>query len=227
MHHSIAPYRTPLLSDAPPTAHAGNRTDKHAVPELIALFRATGSVLLRHEVAYTLGQMRRLDAVPFLEELLINGAEHPITRHEAAEALGAIEAPESLAILARHATDAASEVSDTCGLALNLLDYQIAKGACGCERRPNEALRAEAASGAAAEEASTGGTQAFAPIVPAPIADAPAETCSWSPVEPPPLYNYVSPAPAAKAAPVGIALDPSLSLGLGLGLVLNLALTLA
>ena len=69
MHHSIAPYRTPLLSDAPPTAHAGNRTDKHAVPELIALFRATGSVLLRHEVAYTLGQMRRLDAVPFLEEL--------------------------------------------------------------------------------------------------------------------------------------------------------------
>ena len=196
---------------------AGNRTDEHAVAELIALFRGTGSVLLRHEVAYTLGQMRRLDAVPFLEEMLADGAEHPITRHEAAEALGAIEAPESLNILARHAADAASEVSDTCGLALRLLDYQIAKGACGCERRPHEALREEAlreeaaaskaaaskaAASEAAAEASTGGTDVGAPTAPDPTADA--DSCSWRPPEPPPLYDYVSPAPAAKPAPVGV-----------------------
>ena len=65
-------------------------------------------------------------------------------RHEAAEALGAIEAPASLAILERYAADAASEVSSTCQLALSHLNHKIAKGACGCERRPQEALLAEA-----------------------------------------------------------------------------------
>ena len=111
---------------------AGNRTDEDAVPEMITLFHNTPSVLLRHEVAYTLGQMQRIDAVPFLEALLTDHDEHPITRHEAAEALGAIEAPESVAILARHAADSASEVSETCGLALAQLNFQIAKGVCGC-----------------------------------------------------------------------------------------------
>ena len=164
-----------------------NRNDKTAVDELIALFHSTGSVLLRHEVAYTMGQMQRIDAVPFLEGLLTDEAEDPITRHEAAEALGAIEAPESLDILARHAADAASEVSETCGLALAQLNYQIAKGVCGCERRPQEALRRE---GLVVDET-----------------EEEAAVCSRRPASPPPppttpIYTYVSPAPAAKAAPL-------------------------
>ena len=164
-----------------------NRNDKAAVDELIALFHSTGSVLLRHEVAYTMGQMQRIDAVPFLEGLLTDEAEDPITRHEAAEALGAIEAPESLDILARHAADAASEVSETCGLALAQLNYQIAKGVCGCERRPQEALRRE---GLVVDET-----------------EEEAAVCSRRPASPPPppttpIYTYVSPAPAAKAAPL-------------------------
>ena len=40
-------------------------------------------------------QMQRRDAVPFLEHLLTDRLEHPITRHEAAEALGAISSPGS------------------------------------------------------------------------------------------------------------------------------------
>ena len=72
-------------------------------------------MLLRHEAAYTLGQMQRLDAVPFLEGLLMDPTEDPVTRHEAAEALGAIEAPESLSVLER------------CGCALPVLAGEVAQ----------------------------------------------------------------------------------------------------
>lgn len=154
-----------------------------AVPEMIALFHSTASVLLRHEVAYTLGQMQRLDAVPFLAGVLTDCDEDPITRHEAAEALGAIEAPESLGILTRYAADAASEVASTCRLALAQHEHRIAKGACGCERRPQEAIRREA-------EDATAATGDDEPM------------CELRLASPPPVYHYVSPAPAAKAAPV-------------------------
>jgi deoxyhypusine monooxygenase len=174
MHTKPVPTRRFSLPPA-----AGNRVDEKAVPELIALFNSTASVLLRHEVAYTLGQMQRIEAVPFLECLLTDNTEHPITRHEAAEALGAIAAPESLDVLKRHAADTASEVSDTCALALAQLSFQSEKGACGCERRPQEALRLEAT----------------------PTGDE--ELCARQPPqEPTPVYTYVSPAPAAKAAPL-------------------------
>ena len=162
-----------------------NRTDADAVPELITLFHGTSSVLLRHEVAYVLGQMQRADAVPFLEAVLTDVDENPITRHEAAEALAGIGAPDSLAILTRHAHDAASEVSDTCGLALATLSAQIDKGACGCERRPQAALVAGETTGeGAATEAATATTPTGA--------------------DAPPALNlkYISPAPAAAAAPV-------------------------
>ena len=161
-----------------------NRTDEDAVPELIALFQGTRSVLLRHEIAYALGQMQRLDATPFLAGILANDAENPITRHEAAEALGAIAAPESLDILKGHAADGASEVSDTCGLALALLNHKIAKGACGCERRPQEALQLDAS------------LSAVSPAIDA------EEACPID--QGAPAYTYVTPAPAAPAAPTSV-----------------------
>ena len=171
-----------------------NRTDEGAVPALMEIFHSTGSVLLRHEIAYALGQMQRLSAVSFLTGLLEDGEEDPITRHEAAEALGAIQAPESLAVLERHAADGSSEVSDTCGLALAQLNFQIQKGACGCERRPQEVLRLEAELEAEAEAEAgaqrTGANDERACELP------PKEAVASS-------YTYVSPAPAARAAPVG------------------------
>jgi deoxyhypusine monooxygenase len=196
----------PMLSTFLSTA--GNRTDEAAVKELIDLFHGTSSVLLRHEIAYTLGQMQRIDAVSFLETLLTDHDEHPITRHEAAEALGAIEAPESLRVLAKHAADSASEVSDTCGLALAQLNHQISKGACGCERRPQEALRAEAAAAVATVEQAV-----QEPLEHVELA---CRRPSSPPAESAPKYTYVSPAPAAKAAPLptlrGQLLDQALPL---------------
>ena len=174
-----------------------NRTDDGAVPALMDLFHSTGSVLLRHEIAYALGQMQVLSAVEFLTGLLEDGAEDPITRHEAAEALGAIQAPESLAVLKRHAADGASEVSDTCELALAQLNFLIEKGACGCERRPQEVLRLEAELEAEAAGAQKTGADA------AEVAED-GLACKRPPPEEAPAssYSYVSPAPAARSAPV-------------------------
>merc|ERR1712137_647805 len=50
------------------------------------------SVLLKHEVAYAIGQMRDPVAIEILKGLLSDPNEHPVVRHEAGEALGAIGA---------------------------------------------------------------------------------------------------------------------------------------
>ncbi|KAL1507849.1 hypothetical protein AB1Y20_007457 [Prymnesium parvum] len=159
-----------------------NCTDEPAVGHLIALYRGTPSVLLRHEAAYALGQMQREDAVPFLTEVLHDATQDPITRHEAAEAIGAIGLPQCIATLRQFADDEAAEVADTCRLALARLEHQLHKGPCACEKRPAELLRLEAAAAdgtpyeEAEEKADGGGDQpagsAFLSVDPAPPADA-------------------------------------------------------
>ena len=56
--------------------------------------------------------MQRVDAIPFLDGLLRDRDEHPITRHEAAEALGAIEAPEVFFFFGARTVDVMA--SETC-----------------------------------------------------------------------------------------------------------------
>ena len=48
------------------------------------------SELLKHEVAYCIGQMGMPEAVKILEDVLMDVNQEPIVRHEAGEALGAI-----------------------------------------------------------------------------------------------------------------------------------------
>ena len=57
------------------------------------------SALLKHECAYCLGQMQDEAAIPILERVLSNIVEHPMVRHEAGEALGAIATDNCLVIL--------------------------------------------------------------------------------------------------------------------------------
>ena len=57
------------------------------------------SALLKHECAYCLGQMQDQGAIPVLERVLSNTTEHPMVRHEAGEALGAIATDNCLEIL--------------------------------------------------------------------------------------------------------------------------------
>lgn len=55
---------------------------------------------------------------------LIDGVCEPCrVRHEAAEALGAIAAPDCLQLLQQHSKDPCQEVAETCQLALGRLQY--------------------------------------------------------------------------------------------------------
>ena len=81
------------------------------------------SALLKHEVAYCLGQMGDKTAVPKLSEVLADASREAIVRHEAGEALGAIGDLSVLPLLRKHAQDPVKEVADTCDLAIKRLEY--------------------------------------------------------------------------------------------------------
>lgn len=90
-----------------------------------ALIRATrdSSNLLAHEAAFALGQMQDSIAVPALEAVLNDLSLHPIVRHEAAEALGAIALESNIPILKKSlVSDPAQEVRETCELALSRIE---------------------------------------------------------------------------------------------------------
>merc|ERR1719418_484691 len=62
---------------------------KEAIEEISKAFQDK-SELLKHEVAYCLGQMGDKNAIPILSSVLQDLNQEPIVRHEAGEALGAI-----------------------------------------------------------------------------------------------------------------------------------------
>ena len=81
------------------------------------------SALLRHELAYVLGQMQMDEALPTLIRILSDDKEHVMVRHEAAEALGAIGNHQAIPTLKQFLTDEHIEVSESCEVALDLLDW--------------------------------------------------------------------------------------------------------
>ncbi|KPA74191.1 putative deoxyhypusine hydroxylase [Leptomonas pyrrhocoris] len=91
----------------------------------------TDSVLLQHELAYNAGQSGREEAVPELERILRTVSYDVVTRHEAAEALGAIGSTLALKVLEEH-SDPAKEpegpIRETCELALARIAMKEKKG---------------------------------------------------------------------------------------------------
>lgn len=90
-----------------------------------ALVTATrdSSNLLAHEAAFALGQMQDANAIPALESILNDFSLHPIVRHEAAEALGAIGLESNITLLKKSlVSDPAPEVRETCELALHRIE---------------------------------------------------------------------------------------------------------
>jgi len=81
------------------------------------------SVLLKHEIAFVLGQIGDTYAIPILVALLEDLNEDCMVRHEAAEALGAINQPELLLLLEKYIHDPSPEVSDTCQIAVDRIKY--------------------------------------------------------------------------------------------------------
>lgn len=81
------------------------------------------SALLKHELAYCLGQMQDKRAIPLLVKVLEDTKQEPIVRHEAAEALGAIGSSSVVDILKKYSKDDIREIAETCQLALQRLKW--------------------------------------------------------------------------------------------------------
>lgn len=99
-------------------------TDEAAVLALCRGFHDS-SALFRHEIGYVLGQLQHAAAVPALTEVLNRGpSEHPMVRHEAAEALGSIATDECLEVLKAYEKDNELVVKESCSVALDMVEYE-------------------------------------------------------------------------------------------------------
>lgn len=98
------------------------------IPAIHAIASAfsSPSALLKHELAYCLGQTRNVAAVPFLRRVLQDLEQDPMCRHEAAEALGALGDEGSLEILSRMRDDAGEKevVRETCEIAVERIEWE-------------------------------------------------------------------------------------------------------
>lgn len=109
-----------LASLQPPT--------EQTVPaiEAIAAAFTSPSALLKHELAYCLGQSRNDAAINPLRHVLQDKEEDPMCRHEAAEALGALGDKGSLELL-KELRDNVKEldvVRETCDIAVDRIEWE-------------------------------------------------------------------------------------------------------
>ena len=95
--------------------------------EALAAAYSSKSALLKHEIAYVMGQMQDPAAVPHLINRLEDHGEDLMVRHEAAEALGAIGDRAALATLEKFVDDPEPVVAESCEVAMDLLEYVASK----------------------------------------------------------------------------------------------------
>ncbi|KAA8635860.1 hypothetical protein SMACR_01737 [Sordaria macrospora] len=105
--------------------------------EAIAAAFSSPSALLKHELAYCLGQTGNDAAIPYLTQVLEDLQEDPMCRHEAAEALGALGNADSLNVLQKYLTREGEDVSvkETCEIAIERIEWE------NSEQRKQEKLR--------------------------------------------------------------------------------------
>lgn len=89
-----------------------------------AVQNRSDSSLMRHELAYILGQMQFVECCPILAEILQEEDEDVLVRHESAESLGAIGNLEYLPLLEKFKTHEAPEIAETCQIAVDLIKYR-------------------------------------------------------------------------------------------------------
>eukprot|EP00760_Papus_ankaliazontas_P038280 PhM_4_TR9045/c0_g1_i1/m.9072/K06072/DOHH; deoxyhypusine monooxygenase len=104
------------------------RNRKDAVSLAEAMVKDTSSALLRHEIAFVLGQLEDAKSVDGLVEMLkrAGGTEHAMVRHEAAEALGAIATRpcwDAIETYASEASEPDALVRDSCVVAQDMFKY--------------------------------------------------------------------------------------------------------
>jgi deoxyhypusine monooxygenase len=68
-------------------ASASPDQTKEVIGIIAKAFENNDSALLKHELAYVLGQIQSEDAIGCLEEVLKTESEHPMVRHEVSRSL--------------------------------------------------------------------------------------------------------------------------------------------
>ncbi|ANB14346.1 Lia1p [Sugiyamaella lignohabitans] len=102
----------------------GSEGNKQAI-DIIAEGFKDPSELLKHELAYVLGQTKQLHAINPLVETLKNREQQAMVRHEAAEALGAIGDDSVLSILEDYyKNDPLEVIRQTCELAIERIKWE-------------------------------------------------------------------------------------------------------
>lgn len=108
-----------------------NPATEHTQPAIEAMAGAfsTPSALLKHEVAYCLGQTRNLSTAKYLRAVLDNREEDPMCRHEAAEAIGALGDVDSLPLLKERRDDEKelTVVKETCEIAVERIEWEASE----------------------------------------------------------------------------------------------------
>lgn len=101
-----------------------------AVNALIGGLESSTSVLLRHEIAYVLGQLGIHSdvAIGTLKQLLKDDREDAMVRHEAAEGLAALGVISALPLVAEYLNDSCVPLRETCILAHKSLESRLEHG---------------------------------------------------------------------------------------------------
>jgi deoxyhypusine monooxygenase len=102
--------------------------NENTIPAIEAIASAfeDPSALLKHEVAYCLGQTRNNTTLPYLRAVLEDKSEEAMVRHEAAEALGALgdQSCIDLLIQKRDNPEEPDVVRETCEIAVERIQWE-------------------------------------------------------------------------------------------------------
>ncbi|KAF7512983.1 deoxyhypusine hydroxylase [Endocarpon pusillum] len=111
------------------TQQPASRQTSEAIQAIAAAFTSP-SALLKHELAYCLGQTKNLEAAPFLRHVLEDREEDEMCRHEAAEALGALGDISSVELMKqlRDNEDQPEVVRETCDIAVDRIIWENSEG---------------------------------------------------------------------------------------------------
>ena len=108
------------------------------IEALVQALAGEQSVLMRHEIAYVMGQVGDESAIPALVRMLDDQDEDEVTRHEAAEGLAAIDAEGSIQHFERYASsESLPLLAQTCELAIEATRKRDLPGAipvCVCQQ---------------------------------------------------------------------------------------------
>ncbi|KAK0619827.1 armadillo-type protein [Immersiella caudata] len=143
LRESLCSEKTPLpvrfraLFSLKHLARQSSGDESVAAIEAIAAAFVSPSALLKHELAYCLGQTGNDAAVPHLTAVLEDLKEDPMCRHEAAEALGALGDAQSLGVLQQFRDREGEDVvvTETCEIAIDRIEWE------NSEQRKEEKLR--------------------------------------------------------------------------------------